>query len=157
MKAISIQQPYAHLIMLPDDDARAKRIENRTWHCGYVGPLLIHAGKGRKFLTLSRDKQRDECYDLPLSEMAFGAIVGICQMRGCVKIHFEANRIVTEDWARRRWPWIDQHEHAEGPFGFVLAECRRFETPIPYKGCLGIFDVPQEIVAVALQEGKTSG
>ena len=86
MKAISIQQPYAHLIMLPDDHEHAKRIENRTWHSNYVGPLLIHAGMGRKFLALSADKKRDVGYDVPLADMAFGAIIGICEMRGCVKL-----------------------------------------------------------------------
>ena len=34
----------------------------------------------------------------------------------------------------------------------MLAECRRFETPIPYKGCLGIFDVPREIVGAMRPE-----
>lgn len=32
MKALTIFQPYAHLICLPGDDDRSKRVENRTWH-----------------------------------------------------------------------------------------------------------------------------
>lgn len=45
MKCLTICQPYAALIMLPDDDDRAKRVENRTWSTNYRGPLLIHAAE----------------------------------------------------------------------------------------------------------------
>ena len=39
MKALSIRQPYAYLILIG-----VKRIENRTWPTLYRGPLAIHAG-----------------------------------------------------------------------------------------------------------------
>jgi hypothetical protein len=39
-KALSIRQPWAHLIV-----AGIKQIENRTWTTRYRGPLLIHAGQ----------------------------------------------------------------------------------------------------------------
>jgi hypothetical protein len=40
MKALSIRQPWAYLIITGDKD-----IENRTWATAYRGPVLIHAGK----------------------------------------------------------------------------------------------------------------
>lgn len=40
MKAISIRQPWAWLIV-----AGHKDIENRTWAITYRGPILIHAAK----------------------------------------------------------------------------------------------------------------
>lgn len=46
MKALTVQQPYAHLIALPDDHPDAKRVENRVWATSYVDPVAIHAGKG---------------------------------------------------------------------------------------------------------------
>ena len=39
MKALSIRQPWAELIV-----AGLKDIENRTWRTDYRGPVLIHAG-----------------------------------------------------------------------------------------------------------------
>ena len=45
MKAITICQPYAELILLGQ-----KRVENRVWKPDYFGPLLIHAGKSRTWL-----------------------------------------------------------------------------------------------------------
>ena len=47
-----------------------------------------------------------------------------------------------DDW-RRIFPWF------EGPYGFVLANAVMYNKPIPYKGRLGFFDVPDEIVRPA--------
>jgi hypothetical protein len=40
MRAITVRQPFAHLIAIG-----VKPIENRTWCPSYRGPLLIHASK----------------------------------------------------------------------------------------------------------------
>lgn len=140
MKALTICQPYAHLIMLPDDDDRAKRVENRTWPTTYRGPLLIHAGKSRAWLCAD--------YSIPEADMAFGAIVGVCQLAGCV-ISSDGRELAA---AYRKWPWLMVHEHAEpGYCWLVLRECRRFQEPIPYRGQQGLFDVPDEVVAEAIR------
>lgn len=41
MKALSIRQPWAHLII-----HHGKNIENRTWHTKFRGRFLVHASKG---------------------------------------------------------------------------------------------------------------
>lgn len=140
MKALTICQPYADLICLPDDDDRAKRVENRTWSTNYRGPLLIHAGKSRQWL-------QGDNYGIPLSDMVFGAIVGVCRLSGCVNRHVGRWGAEWSYGALNHWPWLAGHQHAEGPYCFVLTECRRFETPIPYRGAQGFFDVPNEVVA----------
>lgn len=138
MKALTICQPFAHLICLPDDDDRAKRIENRTWETMYRGPILIHAGKSKAWLE-------DDNFGIPLDEMVFGAIVGVANLADCFHVQhsYEA--------ACRRRPWIAGHKWVGGPFCFVLSEVRRFETPIPYRGAQGFFDVPKDVVSEALQ------
>lgn len=41
MKALSLTQPWAHMIL-----HHGKRIENREWKgCSYRGPILLHASK----------------------------------------------------------------------------------------------------------------
>ena len=40
MKALSVRQPWAHLILSGQKD-----VENRSWRCSYRGPLLIHASQ----------------------------------------------------------------------------------------------------------------
>jgi hypothetical protein len=142
MRALTICQPYAHLICLPDDDDRAKRVENRKWATDCRGPLLIHAGKSREWLHLDETKTFDEGYNIPLGDMAFGAIIGICELVDCFSMEHPMDRAS----AMRRRPWLIAHPHAEGPFCFVLTQVRRFETPIPYRGAQGFFNVPAELL-----------
>ena len=153
MKALTICQPYAHLIVLPDDDDRAKRVENRNWSTSYRGQLLIHAGKSRAWLKENNQTGRDMDYDLSLDEMTFGAIVGICKLSDCVGVSPGPNGSLFhhDDAVRRRWPWLHIHQHVEGPHCFVLTECRAFDKPIPYRGAQGFFNVPDEVVAEQLK------
>lgn len=142
IKALTICQPYAHLICLPDDDDRAKRVENRTWPANYRGPLLIHAGKSREWLS-------GDNYEIDVAEMRFGAIIGIANLADCVqKGGLTGNPSGFSDAALRRWPWLAAHQHAEGPWCFVLTECRRFDVPIPYRGAQGLFDVPKDVLTL---------
>lgn len=136
MKALTICQPYADLICLPDDDDRAKRVENRAWYTNYRGELLIHAGKSRQWLS-------GDNYGLPISGMVFGAIVGIAKVADCVQLNPDGS---VPNRFQQRWPWLNTHEHTEGPFCWVLTECRRFPEPIPYRGAQGFFNVPRELV-----------
>ena len=76
MKAITIHQPYAHLVATGD-----KRVENRSWLITYRGPIAIHAGKSLLWLDLNDDKTKDVEYDIDLSDMAFGAVVATAEIR----------------------------------------------------------------------------
>lgn len=146
MKALTICQPYAHLILLPESDPRWKGVENRNWEMLYRGPLLIHAGKSRQWLDLDRGGDRDRTYGLELRELAFGAIVGIAEVVGC----FHAEH--TRGRATRQWPWLAEHRHVSGPFCIVLENRRRFAEPIPYRGAQGLFNVPGQVVAAAIKQ-----
>lgn len=118
MKALTICQPYAHLVLTGE-----KPVENRTWRSSYVGPLLIHAGKSRSWLS---DGDEDR---YPL---VFGAIVGRVLMVDCVR----------PDRYLRGNPEFADSGHVNGPWCFVLAQPVRFATPIPWRGQQGFFDVP---------------
>lgn len=123
MKALSIRQPYAWLIVNGHKD-----VENRTWRTGYRGPVLIHAGK-----TYPKGDHADD-YSLwapqgfpPYRADMLGGIVGIATIIGCVTS------------SSSRW-WI-------GPVGFTLADARPLPKLIPCKGELGFFDVPPDVLA----------
>lgn len=137
MKAITICQPYAHLIVIGK-----KIVENRTWPTSYRGPLLIHAGKSRDWLELDIGGERD-IYNIRLSDMAFGAIVGRASLTECLSID-QIKRLAE---MRPFYQRLLEHEHTNGPFCFVLNDIVKFETPIPYRGAQGFFDVPAELVA----------
>ena len=126
MKALTICQPYAELILLGE-----KRVENRTWSTPFRGKILLHAGKSRAWL--------DSYSPLP-ERMDFGAIVGRMELVECVA------KSKLENWRRfglsSPSAWLLQHPHSEGPILWVLGKVARLATPIPWRGAQGLFDVP---------------
>lgn len=135
MRAITICQPYAHLIAAGD-----KLVENRTWPTNYRGRLAIHAGKSRAWL---------EPGDLEiLPGMVFGAVVATVDLIECLHV-----RSIFADWDGGGFysghhpnlpphlHWLVEHEHTEGPWCFVLADVQKIE-PVPWKGQQGFFDIP---------------
>ena len=126
MKAISIKQPWASLIV-----NGIKDIENRSWKCPkkYIGKrVLIHASYLRSSLDLNM-KQKDKLsfdnlshyiclyYDLPR-----GAIIGSVVISDCVQNH-------PSIWAEKGcWNW-------------VLKDAILFDHPIKdVKGKLGFWN-----------------
>ena len=124
MKAISIKQPWAWLIV-----NGAKDVENRNWHSKYRGPLLIHASRtwdrnGYDFICDKMDEY------LPSKDrLAFGAIIGRVEMIDCID-----GPDTLED---PKWFF--------GEYGFLFEKAEAFPDSIPYKGRLGLFDVPDDI------------
>lgn len=126
MRALTICQPYAHLIAIGE-----KPIENRTWSTPYTGELAIHAGKSLAWLSGDEDT----------SVMAFGAIVAVVQMVACKP---KPDRVIPS-W--RRWQHLFEHEHANGPWCFILEDVRRLARPIPCRGAQQFWDVPADVEA----------
>lgn len=142
MRAITICQPYTHLVMRGE-----KRVENRTWQNSYRGPLLIHAGKSRDWLELSDDGTHDELYGIPLADMTFGAVVAVAELRDCVSVaRLVGGGLHIHRHARDRWPWLASHEHTEGPYCFVLAEPRPLPEPIAWRGAQGLWTPTAELI-----------
>lgn len=139
MKAISICQPFAHLICLPLSDQRAKRVENRTWATKHRGQLAIVSSKSKGHLQFGYDddgKAIDTRYGLRVSDMKFGVLVGIAQVVDCLPV--DEIRAGLHDQA---YPWLRAHRHVEGPFCWVLAPQVRIEPAIPVTGRLGLFNL----------------
>lgn len=133
MKAISIRQPWAWLIVNAGKD-----IENRSWRTPYRGAVLIHAAKGctakeyvEAFLFAEQFVPEIVRRMPDRKSIERGGIVGMADIVGCVK---ESSS-----------PWFF------GPNGFVL----RNQKKLPFfecKGRLGFFDVelPEGIELVAV-------
>jgi hypothetical protein len=126
MKAITISQPYATLIA--DGE---KWVENRKWATSYRGALAIHAGKGTQYLT------RQELAEYPSS-----CIVAICDLVACMPIASmrqisRGQKVGNTDLTLGD---ILDHEHAEGPYCWVLQNVRPLIPPVPYKGAQGLWE-----------------
>jgi hypothetical protein len=122
MKALSIRQPWAWLILNAGKD-----IENRDWLTRFRGPFLIHASKGMTRAEYEDAKRtlracRRSSIELPPFEhLERGGIVGQATLVDCVT-----------DSAS---PWFF------GRFGFVLREAASIEFRAA-RGSLGFFEVP---------------
>jgi hypothetical protein len=116
MKALSIQQPWAWLIV-----NRYKHVENRDWPTKQRGEILIHTGK--KFDKEGYDWIKDEFPEIPMpspAEFQKGGIVGKVSIVDCV--------------SKMDSPWFF------GRFGFVMEGAE----PLPFHACngqLGFFEV----------------
>lgn len=125
MIAISIRQPWANLIL-----KAGKNIENRDWATKVRGRVLIHAAKGctREELGDALDFAAQACgvrYSVDLKTIERGGIVGSVEIVDCV----------TES----------DSEWFVGRYGFVLRDPRPLPF-IPFKGQLGFFNVPDELL-----------
>ena len=119
MKALTICQPYAHLIAIGE-----KRVENRTWYTPYRGPLLIHAGKSRAWLV-----------DDDPQNMAFGAIVAQATLVACV-----TRLEIAQGKHDKAYPWLRDHLHVEGPWCWVLEDVIALPEPVPTTGFQGLWN-----------------
>ena len=133
MKAITICQPYAHLIMRGE-----KRVENRTWPTSYRGLIAIHAGKSRQWLDCEADEDQDWTYRIKIADMAFGAVVAVARLVDCLTIDsIEAGKHDTQ------YPWLREHEHTSGPWCWILDAVSPV-GPWPWRGAQGLYDIDDE-------------
>lgn len=131
IKALTVCQPYAHLIAILE-----KPIENRTWPTSYRGPLLIHAGRSRAWL--------DEDDEVRYPKMDYGAIVAVADLVAC--LHLDSGEPWPEQWASLRG-----NRHALGPWCWVLEHVRRLTAPVECMGHQGLW-LPDAFIVAAVQK-----
>jgi len=132
MKALTIQQAWAWAI-----HARHKCVENRTWSTSYRGALAIHAGKGTSWLSDSRKWMWHELgIIVPDGDLIFGAVLGVAQLVDVVK-YDRCKELQTDPWASGPWCWR-------------LEDYKPLREPVVYRGAQGLFEIPDELLAVAM-------
>jgi activating signal cointegrator 1 len=144
MKALTICQPYAELIC-----RGIKRVENRTWATPHRGPVAIHAGKSRKFLDLTDDGTLDAEYDIAVAEMPFGAVVAVADLVDCVWL--DSSKPIWKHvpaFSAEKFPWMNMHEHTEGPCCWVLENVRCLPEPVPWMGLMGLWELPDSAIVI---------
>lgn len=134
MKALTICQPYPHLILTGE-----KPVENRHWLTRHSGALILHAGKSRAWMGAGFDESDAEDDGYPL---VFGALVGRVELVACVRL----GDILAGQWDQR-FPKLISRNHCGGPWCWILDKPRRFKKPVPYTGQQRLFDVPDELIA----------
>ena len=134
MKALTLTQPWASLV------ARSmKQVETRSWHTSYTGLLAIHAAKGyprfaKEFTLELQAKQL-----LPVETLPLSAIVALVHLEECLDtggVVVSALERSLGDYTPGRFAWFFNP-------GSIVA----LSKPIPCRGALGLWTVPDEIAA----------
>jgi hypothetical protein len=139
IRGLSLCQPWASLIALG-----AKRIETRGWRTRFRGPFLVHASRAmpRQNVALC---QREPIRTL-LAEAGYagpedlprGAIVGAASVVDCRLITPETDVPALER---------DVDHFSPGRFAWYLVDPRRLDPPVPARGMLGFWSVPEPVAA----------
>lgn len=135
--AISMMQPWASVV------GRAiKTVDNRkSWHT-LRGEILLHAGKGVDPAAprMIEDACRSLGFDVPdITDTPKGVLLGT------ITIEKQVGPLLVPP---KDSVW------AEGPCCHLISEVRLFAEPIPWRGMSGVFRVPYEIVAAAIEGAR---
>lgn len=129
MKALSIKVPWSTAIM-----DLGKDFENRNWKTKFRGTVAIHSSniKSNRDFEADCDHIRyitsgkilpEQYKDQAIKDA--GYIIGTVEIVDCVEISNS--------------PWFF------GKYGFKLVNPKRLEIPIPIKGKLGFWELPEEV------------
>jgi hypothetical protein len=138
MLTLSIQQPYAHLIL-----AGVKRVENRTWPTAHRGRLAIHASRlacrswsevfdtGAVRLAFDEGISFTDGDELPpLSALPTGAIVGTVEVYDCLR-----DDELPDEWLHDSFVDLDC-------WCWLLRQPRALAAPFACKGQLRLWESP---------------
>ncbi|MCE5320073.1 MAG: ASCH domain-containing protein [Bacteroidales bacterium] len=160
MKAISVKQPWASLIV-----RGIKDIENRTWKCPekYIGQrVLIHASANpvlnyKPSETFSIEQYHAlsliQCKAVKKSLTDVSSIVGSVLIIACVT----DRPSIWAERAKQNRMWANHEENfiLEKPiYNWVLGYPVEFPQPIPAKGKLGIWDYPNILAEMEEDNGE---
>lgn len=131
MKCISTRQPWADLIVGGVRPFETKDFEPRCAALPF--PLLIHASLEIDWAACRRLGM--------LPPGVTGAVLGMVDFV----------RVTRPSAAEWRKLWLEHLEANGRPYGdktrlWFFENRRRFSEPVPFKGQLGLFDVPDELV-----------
>jgi hypothetical protein len=146
MKALTITQPWATLIAVG-----AKRIEMRSWPTKYRGPIAIHSSKAfpkdcfrlcrtEPFLSILIKCGLNKEADLPL-----GSIIATANLVECIQTELMPKNILYPPVVAMTAHEYDFGDFGPGRYGWILDNVRALKTPIPCKGSLGLWTVPEAI------------
>lgn len=156
MKALSVRQPWAWAIA-----CAGKTVENRSRVVAYRGFLAIHASKVYDeaaeipvpaALSLLMDAVTQEMQGYPPPALALGAIVAVATLDGC---HWHSDCLAPRKRGRI-WQALPCSDWAErGQFHWTLTDVRPLAEPVPCKGALGLWRVPDEAEAAVRAQLET--
>lgn len=132
MRAISLWQPWASAMA-----ARLKFNETRSWSTKYRGLLVIHAAKRWTREEIDFFVHHADIASLP-TQIPLGQIVAIGNLIDCVP-----TESIRDSISEREESWGN---YSDGRFAWRFESLMALETPVPFKGAQGLFNVPLELL-----------
>jgi hypothetical protein len=123
MKALSIRQPWADLIV-----RGIKTLELRSWTVNYRGPLAIHASQ-------TVDRAACQAHGLDPDQVSTGAIIGVVDLVSIVELDDKA-------FVSRQNEHLATDGFKTSPlYGWQIATPHALSRPRPVRGRMGLFSV----------------
>ena len=138
MKAISLRQPWADLVV-----QGKKTLELRTWTVSHRGPLAIHAAQ-------AVEEAACQAHGLAPGGLTSGALVGVVDLVEIIPLDEAAFQ--QQAGAHRAQGFFAPPPGGVVLYGWRLENPRPLPHPIPYRGRMGLFSVPDAL----LDEGRGS-
>jgi len=138
MKALSIRQPWAELIL-----QGRRTIEPRTWQTNYRGRIAIHA---------SQTVGEEACvaYGLDPAKVARGALLGTVELVDILPLD-------ERGWEALREQHLSLRDFPGPMFGWQLEAPQRLPQPIPMRGRMSLFNVPDDLTTPPPQPSPSEG
>ena len=139
-KVLSYTQPWATLVIIG-----AKGFETRVWNTSHRGKTGVHASKG--FPRWARELCLEEPFASVLAAAGYKNITDL--PLGMLLGHVDLNTTYRTEYLINNRQISEQEEafgdYSPGRFAFQLLNPQRFETPIPVKGALGLWEYQEEV------------
>ncbi|HPH98512.1 MAG TPA: ASCH domain-containing protein [Anaerolineaceae bacterium] len=126
MKAISIRQPWAGLIM-----AGKKTLELRNWKVKYRGPLAIHAAQ-------TVEEAACRAFGVDPRQVSAGVLLGMVNLDVIMPLDETAFR-------ERQAEHLSDGDFEAPLFGWRLSNPCPLDLPVPMAGRMGLFTVPDTL------------
>lgn len=128
MKVISIQEPYASLIL-----SNIKHIETRSWNTNYRGEIYIHASLSKKFLNEINDQEVLKL--IKNINLNYGKIICKANLTNCIKMTKEYIETIKKNKQE-----YSLGIYKEGRYAWILEDIKPLKESIEAKGKLGIWE-----------------
>ena len=133
MRAISLRQPWATWVV-----QGKKTMEIRTWTVSYRGPMAIHASQ-----TVNREVCRANGIDP--DRLTLGGVVGLVDLVDVIEL--DASSFQANQSRHMAQGMFDAPRAGERLYGWVLQNAQELADPIPYHGRIGLFNLPDALLA----------